>query len=268
MDTEINLIRIPRPLGTTSLNSQNKKKALIRSILLSYIHSNYTICKVSYSLEQVAQMLGIPYALCLKHYLKIQSQLGAIYANPKTANRMHAAGILRLELQSSMDRGLIHQQLAMVLDTQGNGWKPFVSQEVTKLLNTLIASNKQHLEVVKMLQNGTQNHSFIGTQIIQNGTQNDAQIGTKNTQYLTLSQAALLVQNTTSDDQVGTSNLALALPQKGTSNPYANPDNPTLSYFEDLKDLPEIDARKQGTTKRKANRTEEIESILPHDLED
>ena len=237
--------RLSRPLGFTNLKQTNtNKQSHNRFIVLHYINNNNTICGQYLTTEQLSFLLNItPYQLSNIYY-KLIKQLG-IHFKAKDGGKHTLEALLAGSQKMAMTiQGRIHEQLGLMLTSQGDTYKAFVTSEYHKLLQLGINSSKHLGETAMMLAkylypegptNVTQIH-------IQN---NGIQQGPQGNQAINITEALRLLD---------------------AHNPSLLPAGELDSDVSpiDLGEVPEVDARKQYT-QRHLTRREDMEDadILP-----
>lgn len=266
MKASNNIQRIPRPKGLTYLASnptQDTTKQKIRLILIHYINNNYTVCNQHYNLHQLAQSLNVSYIYIQQELIRLTNQLGKLFGSHFKSEEFRSGLAERLLFSASTDRGLIHQHVSLLLSSQGDGYKPFISSEVTKGLQTLLASNKQMADIVKMLMpSGPTNNTLIlnqGPQGLGSDPTNPNQ-GLEGTNYLTIGAATALIQGL---DHIVLGTQKQLIDGQHIQGLGAHP----IAIPDDITDLPEIDARHPNNAKRHDVRRELDEGfeIIPGD---
>lgn len=159
--------RIPRPIGTTELGRTNNRELLYEHIINHYINTNFTYCQLPMNIEQLSYYIGIEPTMVnvqMVNKAKLQHQLLT-----QDGQKELAEGILNLSLSSVLsDRSTALQHLNILLTAQGQTYKPFISSEVTRALNTLIASTQGISNMVKTLSPGQGFNVQINNQVTQN----------------------------------------------------------------------------------------------------
>lgn len=217
-------MRHPRPKGTTMLlqrkNYDNKDKELIKLLLLDYINNSFTIQLQPTSIDQLCIYYDID-----EHTTKeVFNDLTKNYSGLLGGDTME--GTIRALLFSALNntlgsRALIQQQVHKLIDSQGDGYKAFVTSEVNKSLKLLLDSDKNMMDWAKTLQSSSPQTVNLITH-----TQQDTQ---QQAESLDTNKALLLME------QAGHTAL-LAKDDKALEDQYKG-------Y---LDDTPEVDARLIG----------------------
>lgn len=187
--------RFPRPKGTSSrlLNpnpqaSKNKRKnqstrtrQLIINVIKDYMYNDFMLNGEPTSIPKLAQYIGITESQVQIHMAQQSSSLARIFNSDRAQEICRAAQIQVLSA-SLGDRGRVLNQLQIMLNSQGDRYKPFISSEVNHSLNLLLRATKNTSDVLGQMMGGQ------GTSInILN------QVGDQNNNYLTIDKAASMI---------------------------------------------------------------------------
>jgi len=236
--------RIPRPLGITNLNQSNPDK-LVKAIVIQWVNSNGQINKEQVSMTDLANMLHITYNQLYKVYTKVIKDLGRLVMGKEHIQDVMSGMIAQSNFRSLEAQSLILNQLGILLTAQKGKYRPFISAEVGQVLRTLLQSEKNQMDLIRLM-----NPSGILQQIAvfpplgnegPMGTQKDAQP----TDILTLGEAAKLIQS----QEIP---LTPAMTEQGI-----------VYGLDPAEKLPEIDNRKQGNDEYVARRDDDDITIRP-----
>lgn len=200
IDSNKNIQRIPRPIGTTEIGIQlnnikdkedptytPKKQELINHLINHYINTNYKYNDKPLTINQFANIINIDETYILT---KVYNNMGNMYNNLSDKERSHILGVLNF----SMGHGFLRSQQAiqhhtqLLLESQGASYKPFISSEVTKALklqldtlqlgtqihNRLFPSDKGSPTINIMNQNQQNTFSIHEAQMLINQNRTDA----------------------------------------------------------------------------------------------
>lgn len=187
--------RMPRPEGTTFLcrevhraRSQKakleRKNRLLNHLVNVYTMAGFRINGHSLNLAQFSNLLGVKQEK-IQSILFDKAHTIQAFSDPDTLKDTANALAGMCTTWAIQDRGLLQQQVDMLLRSQGNKYKPFITAEVTRALQTLMASNKNVAEIFKTF------YSQGGINI--NMTQNQLQ----QENVLTIDKAYEIVKETT-----------------------------------------------------------------------
>ena len=153
----MNIQRIQRPKGFTSLchqsqtNNKQEKRKKLRFLLQHYILSNHQLNKQPISLLDLSQLIHTNYNKVLKEYLSLQAEYGTIIGNDERKYKAIEGGLNRQIFGGSEIQAQIMCQLAVVQGSQGNGYKAWVTPEITKLLDLALRANKTQFDMYMAL---------------------------------------------------------------------------------------------------------------------
>lgn len=154
-------MRTPRPMGTTELGryfnhlphkkQEEEPNLLIDHIIKHYINTNYRYCNTPMTITQFCNYTNIPEHQVLNHLLSKGQDMGKHLLSDKTVGDNYQALIGMILSNSLTDRqsALIHQSILM--EAQGDTYKPFISSEVTKALKVSQESNTQITNLIKAI---------------------------------------------------------------------------------------------------------------------
>ena len=152
-------MRIPRPYGTTYLsykyNQTKDKQMLINHVISHYLNHNMTICMKPISITNLAISLKIPEEEIYKAISDKMSQLQFII-DPDNIQETFRVLLTASTKNALGNNALVQQQIALLLQSQGGTYKPFISGEVNQAIKTSIMANSQYLEILKTLSGPTQ----------------------------------------------------------------------------------------------------------------
>lgn len=183
-----NVVRIPRPTGTTILAQQmhkaksqkvyqQRKDRLISHIVNIYTMSGFRLNGKPLSIPQLAVVLRTKTEKIQSFLLGSTHTLEAFKSPEKLQETANALASMST-MWAIQDRGSIQSQLDILLQSQDGKYTPFVSGEISRLLSTLLASNKQLSEIFKTFY--SQGNSLII---------NNNQISSQQSNYLTIEEA-------------------------------------------------------------------------------
>lgn len=172
--------RIPRPKGLTHQaqnknNNKERRELIEKEILKEYIDNNYTYLGSRYSMENFSTHTGIPYKRIQDELILRASDMEQMMDGNEMRVTLRAItnGLFRGALA---DRALAQHQQSLLLDYQGNTYRPFVSQEVNQSMQNLFRANDMTLKILKAL---------LPTNAIEALTTNDLTKGTSANNGLT-----------------------------------------------------------------------------------
>lgn len=200
--------RMPRPTGVTILAQQmnkakskklrkQRKEKLISHIVNIYTMSGFRINDRTLSIPQLATLLKTKVETIQSAMLGTSHTLEA-FKDPKKLSDTAAALANMSTLWAIQDRGTVQHQLEVLMKSQGEEYRPFLSGEISRLLSTLLQSNKQVAEIFRTFY---QSGSTIN---INNQIQNNNQ-----SQTLTVEEAYKIVQ-TSQPKEIQTDNIKQA----------------------------------------------------------
>ena len=182
--------RLPRPKGLTLLSQQyntNKdtksKDNLLRHLVFQYTISGFTINNKSVNLEELSTLTNVPTITLFKYVAKVSQGMSGLTNQEAAGDTVRALGGMAINWALS-DKGLITQQLALLLRSQGDGYKAFISGEVMKGIQTSLKANENLMKVIGTMTGGA------GTTI--NINQDNSQQTTE--QYLNVTDAVALIK--------------------------------------------------------------------------
>lgn len=169
-------MRIPRPKNTT-LNSINYNKTndnqfyqkLIELIVTEYINQDFRVNGKPISLNQLSDHYNIPLDLVNKCFIQRSKDIsgflsqGDLIATHERLLGMAFSGIAK-------DRSLVAQQLTLLLDSQGDTYKPFISGTVNEALKMMMGSTKNMIDFIDKVM--PKNSEMVG--LILNGNKPDS----------------------------------------------------------------------------------------------
>lgn len=200
--------RMPRPTGVTILAQQmnkakskklrkQRKEKLISHIVNIYTMSGFRINDRTLSIPQLATLLKTKVETIQSAMLGTSHTLEA-FKDPKKLSDTAAALANMSTLWAIQDRGTVQHQLEILMKSQGEKYMPFISGEISRLLSTLLQSNKQVADIFRTFyQSGY-------TININNQIQNNNQ-----SQTLTVEEAYKIVQ-TSQPKEIQTDNIKQA----------------------------------------------------------
>lgn len=200
--------RMPRPTGVTILAQQmnkakskklrkQRKEKLISHIVNIYTMSGFRINDRTLSIPQLATLLKTKVETIQSAMLGTSHTLEA-FKDPQKLSDTAAALANMSTLWAIQDRGTVQHQLEILMKSQGEKYMPFISGEISRLLSTLLQSNKQVAEIFRTFY---QSGSTIN---INNQIQNNNQ-----SQILTVEEAYKIVQ-TSQPKEIQTDNIKQA----------------------------------------------------------
>lgn len=154
-------MRQPRPLGTTELGIQYNRTydndhyiSMKQLIINHYIRNNFSYCGQYMNIEQFAYMIK-------ESPITIQKQMGN-YGKElvKLNDELFSGDICRALANFSInncleDRSLAHQQLSLLLHSQGSSYAPFISGEVNKAIKLMMDANTNLQSLIRTLGGNT-----------------------------------------------------------------------------------------------------------------
>ncbi len=168
--------RVPRPLGLTLSAQKHNNKELKDKLITEYISNNFTINQKHYSITQLSTIYNIPITKIYKRIGEHNNSLAHL-AKSKEGFQQQLGAIAMTQINNSLeDKALIQQQLALLLRSQGDSYKAFISSEVGKTLGLMLQGTKNTADIVKLFSGGSGNNT---TNILIQGLSTDEQQGPK-----------------------------------------------------------------------------------------
>lgn len=200
--------RMPRPTGVTILAQQmnkakskklrkTRKEKLISHIVNIYTMSGFRLNDRTLSIPQLAHLLNTKVETIQSCMLGTSHTLEA-FKDPQRLQDTAAALANMSTLWAIQDRGTIQHQLEILLKSQGDKYAPFISGEISRILSTLLQSNKQVADIFRTFY-----ASGSTININNNLTQNNQ------SQSLTVEEAYKIVQ-TSQPKEIQTDNIKQA----------------------------------------------------------
>lgn len=159
--------RIPRPQGLTylSLNyqrgkSEESKEQIYKHVVLQYTIQGFRLNKVPLSLTQLSQYLKLPLNKIMDYVTTLSTNMGSL-SDPSQTKELMRSLITLSTSWAIQDKGLIMQQVELLINAQGGKYKPFISAELNKALKLNLESNKNIMEAYKAFFTSTQNTTNI-----------------------------------------------------------------------------------------------------------
>lgn len=160
-------MRQPRPQGTTYLSmkyQQTKdatdKQNLYKHLITIYATSGFQWNNTPANIPKLASILNIPQSTILDLISSVGQNMGNLVSPQNIKNTLES--IITLSTSFALeDRGLIMHQLKLLLEAQGDSYRPFVSGEVSKTLKLVLDSNKNISEIYKTFFTSTNNTTNI-----------------------------------------------------------------------------------------------------------
>jgi len=148
-------MRQPRPKGSTYLsmkyqetNHDEDKQFLFRHIISMYTTDGFRWNGLPTNIAELSQLLKIPQPDIMDMISQVGTQMGSLASPENIKNTLQTIATLSTSF-ALQDRGLILQQLELLLVSQDGKYKPFVSSEVNKTLKLALDSNKNISEIYK-----------------------------------------------------------------------------------------------------------------------
>jgi len=148
-------MRQPRPRGSTYLSIKQRetkepedKEALYRHLITIYTTEGFRWNGQPTNIPTLSQILNIPQEHIMGLVSQTGTNLGSLASPENIKNTLES--IITLSTSFALeDRGLIMQQLNLLLTSQDGKYKPFVTGEVNKALKLALESNKNISELYK-----------------------------------------------------------------------------------------------------------------------
>lgn len=189
-----NQTRIPRPLGLTlSLKSHPKQEnepindQSLQIILSNYIANNYQLLKRTISIPQLSKYLDIDNMKLTRQLFIYQTKmynLGEEQLGEQGIKDL-VGGLFSWILE---DRLRISHQASILMASQGNEYKPFISSEVNRSLELMLKSQSGMAQLIGLFKD-----SQKGLQV---NIQNNIQANQQGTEVFTVMDAMKLIQGT------------------------------------------------------------------------
>jgi hypothetical protein len=198
--------RIPRPIGSTLMAQRyhnatkpeeirRHKRRLLEHYIDHYVLQGYSILGYEYNIQEFSYMLGIRMERLVRLMANRVKALSGMNGSQKAIEKSLQL-VTTMALSGALEsRAIVRRQYGLLADSQGDGYKAFVSSEVNKAVQSLLKHDQNMVQLMTALRPASQ--VTINTQV------NQSQIheNTEN-KYLTVEQA-----------------LALQVPEKGGFGP-------------------------------------------------
>lgn len=159
--------RQPRLLGLTYLSleyqknpTQDKKDHVYQHLITQYTLNGFTHQGSSMNIYQLAQYLHLPPEQIMKYINQTSQSIGTL-VNPEQIQETMQSIISLSTTWAIQDRGQIQNQTALLLESQGNKYRAYVSSEVNKSFKLMLESNKALQEAYKTFFTSTNNQTNI-----------------------------------------------------------------------------------------------------------
>lgn len=229
---EETITRQPRMLGLTFLSLQHQqhkteesKQKLYQHLISQYTINGFTLQGRSMNIYELSQYLNIKPEQTMQYINQVSASIGSL-VNPAQIQETMQSIISLSSTWAMQDRGQIELQNTLLLKSQGNKYKPFISSEVNKSLKLKLEANKNLMEAYKTFFTSSNNQTNI---LNIYGEQNKDSQDT-----LSPSSALELILDTTKDDDK-------TLPQHFTQ------ENEALFKLHKLGETPDCLERRTGT---------------------
>lgn len=162
-DSEKSISRLPRPLGLTNLckeyhqnETQQNKEKIYKFLITQFTLNGFRYTNISLSISEFSKIFNIEESTVLKEINELSMGLGS-FSNPDQINNTLKSIASLSSLWAIQDKGLISNQIELLIKAQGNSYKPFISSELNKALKLGLDSNKNMMDLYKTLSGQTQN---------------------------------------------------------------------------------------------------------------
>lgn len=149
------ITRVPRPMGTTSIaiNYQNNQSEINKDELYRHIVTQYTLQGFRYNgipiaIPKFASLIGLHQQQVMGYVSTVSENLGAFNNKQNVEDTLKTITTLSTNYALE-DRGIIMRQLEVLLRSQGNQYRPFISSEVNKALKLALDSNRNIMEIYR-----------------------------------------------------------------------------------------------------------------------
>jgi hypothetical protein len=185
--------RIPRPQGTTYLSIQYQKSSgeedknrLYSHIINLYVINGFMLNGRAMSIPQLSKSLSLPTEKIMEEISNLGTNMGSLASKENLQSTIQMLVTLSTTW-AIQDRGKVQEQLELLLQSQGNTYKPFTTGEVSKTLKMLLESNKNIMEAYRTFFTSSNNTTNI-LNLIQPQQENEEE-------YLTTDTAIQLLQS-------------------------------------------------------------------------
>lgn len=167
-------IRVPRPFGITQLLHEyhkmdpgEEKDLMLNRIRNMILHqwslNNGLICGITYSINQLSILLNVD-PNYIQEYIRDKVINNRLWDIDKQQEILQ--GLMGTQLNWVWeDRMVIQQQLAILKESQGGKYTPFISAEVNKVLKLLLESSTSMQSLFRTLTGGGGTTNNFFTQI-------------------------------------------------------------------------------------------------------
>jgi len=187
--------RKPRPQGSTYLslqyqrtNSEEDKRLLIKHIISLYTLNGFRWNNRPMNLPTLAQTLSLPVSEIMGIVSDLGTQMGSL-ASPENIKNTLQSIITLSTSWAIQDRGMVATQAELLMRSQGDTYKPFISSEVTKAMKVLLDANKNLIDSYKSFFTS---QSSATTNIL---NINASEVNEDDSGYLTTDEALVLLRN-------------------------------------------------------------------------
>lgn len=160
--------RIPRQKHLTNLAIQynNSKDQTVYEhsvelIINEYINNDYRILGQPLSIDQISDLYNIPKQLLYTTFNDKLKEMSMLFGDSDLI-QTHRSLLAKVFLDLVKDRSLIAQQLTLLTESQGDGYKPYISGSVNEAIKMMMGSTKNHIDFIdKVMPKNTEVMNLI-----------------------------------------------------------------------------------------------------------
>lgn len=188
--------RIPRPKGLTLLarqsnkntrNQKEREKIIKERIIQEWLNQHGYLNETFISIQELSTLYMIPIKRIHRYIASYKNHMGEIFNKGKDLQEMLQISVSHCFSGAFEDKMLAYKQLQLLLKSQGDAYKPFISAEVNQSLKTLQAANVNIMGMLKMFMGTDAKGTTIN--IMQQNNQS-----TELNQYVTPDKALELIE--------------------------------------------------------------------------
>lgn len=182
-------VRIPRPLGITyqSINLRShtqdpQQTKILREkmqtmILKQWIANGLMLNNISYSIEDMISYTGLP-LIAIQRAMNTEFMVMKRILGKEELGTL-ASVLISLSLKKILETEALSRSRVRMLETsEGGEYKPFVSSEVNKSYQNLMTSQKQIVDLTKILLDAGKTTNILIQNNAPQGAQSHAHLGT------------------------------------------------------------------------------------------
>lgn len=150
-------MRTPRPQGVTQLSilyrenpTKENKDKIVKRVVQDYVGNGFSLNGKLASIKELASWLGITQHEAMGLVMRGYRAMGKLMGE-KDMSEMFKAGVAMVMQMGLEDRGSVLCQLGVLNDAQDGTYKPFISDAVTRALDTSIKATNNLTNIIKLI---------------------------------------------------------------------------------------------------------------------